>query len=217
MGYQELDRAGYRCKLRVVIAGAEGMHSRAESLGDGKATIGWGHASMRVGRIVASILSLLCMAACASTSGASTQRAFSGTWSARICDEKSSRECGIYSLQLIERNGRICGRHYAATVGLGRLEEGLDEEGATIVGIVVEGDAVVVIRSVRNEAHYMAKMTRSGNALLWERVGQVDAGSMEESPVIPLKQTLMPDTGAQALALQREFEAAPCAWISEVE
>lgn len=43
MKYRELTEQQYEERLRLVIVGAEGLHSRAEDVGDGKATIGWGY------------------------------------------------------------------------------------------------------------------------------------------------------------------------------
>lgn len=43
MEYRELDQAEYDRKLRLVIVGAEGLHARAQDIGDGRATIGWGY------------------------------------------------------------------------------------------------------------------------------------------------------------------------------
>lgn len=42
MEYRELTQADYERKLRLVIVGAEGLHSRVQDVGDGNATIGWG-------------------------------------------------------------------------------------------------------------------------------------------------------------------------------
>lgn len=42
MEYRELTQADYERKLRLVIGGAEGLHSRVQDVGDGNATIGWG-------------------------------------------------------------------------------------------------------------------------------------------------------------------------------
>lgn len=43
MEYRELDQTEYDRRLRMVIVGAEGMHARAQNVGDGMATIGWGY------------------------------------------------------------------------------------------------------------------------------------------------------------------------------
>lgn len=43
MDYRELDQAEYNRKLRMVIAGSEGLHSHAQDVGDNRATIGWGY------------------------------------------------------------------------------------------------------------------------------------------------------------------------------
>ena len=43
MDYRELEQAEYDRKLRMVIVGSEGLHARAENIGDNHATIGWGY------------------------------------------------------------------------------------------------------------------------------------------------------------------------------
>ena len=43
MQYRALDQAEYDRKLRMVIVGAEGLHTNAQNVGDGRATIGWGY------------------------------------------------------------------------------------------------------------------------------------------------------------------------------
>nr|WP_298152511.1 hemolysin [uncultured Pseudoxanthomonas sp.] len=43
MDYRELSQAEYDRKLRLVVAGAEGLHAHAQNIGDGMATIGWGY------------------------------------------------------------------------------------------------------------------------------------------------------------------------------
>lgn len=42
MQYRELTEEEYYDRLRVVVAGAEGISPRAENIGDGMATIGYG-------------------------------------------------------------------------------------------------------------------------------------------------------------------------------
>lgn len=43
MKYRELTEEQYAERLRLVITGAEGLHGKAQDVGDGKATIGWGY------------------------------------------------------------------------------------------------------------------------------------------------------------------------------
>lgn len=43
MDYRELTQEEYDRKLRMVVVGAEGLHARAQDVGDGRATIGWGY------------------------------------------------------------------------------------------------------------------------------------------------------------------------------
>lgn len=43
MEFRQLTREEYDRKLREVIVGAEGHHGNVRDVGDGRATIGWGH------------------------------------------------------------------------------------------------------------------------------------------------------------------------------
>lgn len=43
MDYRELTEQQYNERLRIAIAGSEGLHARAQDVGDGRATIGWGY------------------------------------------------------------------------------------------------------------------------------------------------------------------------------
>jgi GH24 family phage-related lysozyme (muramidase) len=43
MDYRELTEQQYYDRLRIVVAGAEGLHARAQDVGDGMATIGYGY------------------------------------------------------------------------------------------------------------------------------------------------------------------------------
>ena len=43
MDYRELSQSEYDRKLRLVVVGAEGLHARAQNIGDRMATIGWGY------------------------------------------------------------------------------------------------------------------------------------------------------------------------------
>lgn len=163
------------------------------------------------------VLALCSLVACAAASPKSSPQTFNGAWTAHLCDKTVSNECGIYSLYLIERNGRICGKHYAATIGLGRLEEGLDEAEPTVVGISGNGQAAVIITSVRSGAKFMGRLTHKGNNLLWERVGQVDAGRVEESPVFPWRQEMTREMGSEAIMTQASLQRSSCRWIDSVD
>lgn len=43
MEFRELDRAGYLAAIQRVVVGSEGLHARAQNVGDGRATIGYGY------------------------------------------------------------------------------------------------------------------------------------------------------------------------------
>jgi hypothetical protein len=56
--------------------------------------------------------------------GQSLAGPFSGEWGARACEGQKPDYCGGFYLKLTQLGDRICGDHYAATPGLGRLNEG---------------------------------------------------------------------------------------------
>lgn len=101
---------------------------------------------------------------------------FSGAWSVKWCDKaKPVRDCGGFSLYLVQDGDRICGEHQVATVGLGRLDEG---QPGTVLGSVSGNKATVVIDATRSGAKYLATAKRAGNRLQWRLVGMVKVGEV---------------------------------------
>ncbi|TXI45392.1 MAG: hypothetical protein E6Q50_16545 [Lysobacter sp.] len=150
--------------------------------------------------------------ACASSAGKQRATAdFTGAWSIDLCNEADPKiPCGAFDLYLHQDNdGRICGEHFVATPGLGRLDE---SDPATVLGTVSQGVAVVVIRSTRNDALYMARLSLIGDRLHWERVGMIVKGVNDEPPIIPGIKTLARARVKEKLQYQQDIVSSPCEW-----
>jgi hypothetical protein len=111
---------------------------------------------------------------------------FSGAWSVKLCDQSDpKRQCGAFDLYLVQdESGRICGEHFVATPGLARLDE---SDPATVLGTAGPKTGVVIIKSTRNDARYMARLSMVGNRLHWELIGMVSSGLNDEPPIILVK------------------------------
>jgi hypothetical protein len=135
---------------------------------------------------------------------------FNGAWSVKWCDKaKPDRDCGGFSLYLVQDGDRICGEHQAATVGLGRLDEG---QPGTVLGTVSGNKATVVIDATRSGAKYLATAERSGNRMRWRLVGMVKAGEFPEPTIIPQSETLARDINASQIEHMNVVKGAPCRW-----
>ena len=135
---------------------------------------------------------------------------FNGAWSATWCDKANpDRDCGGFSLYLVQDGDRLCGEHQVATVGLARLEEG---QPGTVLGIVSGNKATVVIDATRSGAKYLATAERSGNRLQWRLVGMVEAGEFPEPTIIPQRQALTRNTEASQIEHMKAVKDAPCRW-----
>jgi len=106
---------------------------------------------------------------------------FSGAWEVKWCDKNPKIECGGFYLYLIQKGTRICGDHFAATPGLGRLNEGGPK---SIIGTVVGSTAVVAITSGRDNTTYLAKAKRVGPALEWQLLETIKEGEKTDSSLI---------------------------------
>ena len=135
---------------------------------------------------------------------------FSGVWSVKWCDKaKPDRDCGGFSLYLVQDGDRICGEHQVATVGLGRMDEG---DPGTMLGNVDGNMATVVIDATRTGAKYLATAQRSGNRIQWRLVGMVEAGEFSEPTIIPQSETPARDIGTSQIEHLKAVEDAPCRW-----
>lgn len=139
---------------------------------------------------------------------------FSGAWSVQWCDKANpDRDCGAFSLFLVQDGDRLCGEHQVATVGLGRLDEG---QPGSVLGTVSGNRATVVIDATRSGAKYMATAERTGNRLQWRIVGMVLAGESAEPTIIPQKDTLTRDVRASQVEHVKAVKDAPCRWPETV-
>ena len=135
---------------------------------------------------------------------------FNGAWSVKWCDKANpDRDCGGFSLYLVQEGDRLCGEHQVATVGLGRLDEG---QPGTVLGIVSGNKATVVIDATRSGAKYLATAERSGNRLQWRLVGMVNAGEFPEPTIIPQRDALTRDISAHQIEPMKAVKGAPCRW-----
>lgn len=138
---------------------------------------------------------------------------FHGVWSVKHCDKaEPSRECGAFYLYLTQQGDRICGEHFVATAGLARVDEG---DPGTVLGTSDGKDAVLLIKSTRNNAWYMAKGEISGDRLTWQRIGMAVPGMDDEPPIIPQADSLTKSTAPEQLEHLKEIEAAPCQWADQ--
>jgi hypothetical protein len=153
---------------------------------------------------------LSAMVACASIPARATQPDFGGAWSVQWCDKADSdRDCGGFSLYLVQDGDRLCGEHQVATVGLSRLDEG---QPGTVLGIVSGNKATMVIDATRSGAKYLATAERSGNRLQWRLVGMVNAGEFPEPTIIPQRDALTRDISAHQIEHMKAVKDAPCRW-----
>ena len=139
-----------------------------------------------------------------------TKPDFNGAWPVKWCDEANpDRDCGGFSLYLVQDGDRLCGEHQVATVGLSRLDEG---QPGTVLGIVSGNKATVVIDATRSGAKYLATAERSGNRLQWRLVGMVESGEFPEPTIIPQRQALTRDISAHQIEHMKIVKDAPCRW-----
>jgi hypothetical protein len=146
------------------------------------------------------------------SSGRDVASAMVGAWTARLCDRPDPKmACGSFVLHLIQTEEGLCGEHFLATPGAARLDEG---EPGSVLGSGRGSEAVLVVKSGRNGALYMARVQRRGAALGWTRVGMVDAGSDAEPPILPDTLSLQRDESPAAQERLRALGDAGCAWPS---
>lgn len=114
--------------------------------------------------------------------GEKTNSGFSGQWHLELCDKSISEECGGFTVYLIQTGKKICGDHFFATPGNGRLNEGAPR---SIVGSVTENNiANIVITSGRNGAVYRVRAIENGDILNWEVVEEIKSGPEGDSGLV---------------------------------
>ena len=107
---------------------------------------------------------------------------FSGQWHIELCDKNINEECGGFTLYLIQTGEKICGDHFFATPGGGRLNEGSP---CSIIGSVTENNvANIIITSGRNGAVYRARVIKDGDTLNWKIIEEIKPGSEGESALV---------------------------------
>jgi hypothetical protein len=126
---------------------------------------------------------------------------FQGSWAVPLCALGDPEKCGGFELYLVQRGTRLCGDHFAATPGLGRLNEGAPR---SVVGTVTGNTAVVAITSGRDGSILLARITRTSSGLRWKVAERVKEGEQAESPLIPFSASLVPRSGEQLERVSRE-------------
>jgi len=126
---------------------------------------------------------------------------FEGSWAVPLCALGDPEKCGGFELYLVQRGTRLCGDHFEATPGLGRLNEGAPR---SVVGTVAGNVAVVAITSGRDGSILLARVTRSARGLRWRVVERVKEGEQAESPLIPFSASLVPTPNEQLERVTRE-------------
>lgn len=135
---------------------------------------------------------------------------FNGAWSVPWCDKADpGRDCGGFSLYLVQDGDRLCGEHQVVTVGSARLDEG---QPGTVLGIASGNKATVVIDATRSGAKYLATVERSGSRMKWRLVGMVKAGEFAEPTIIPQSAALTRDFSTSQIEHVKEVKDAPCRW-----
>jgi uncharacterized protein YecT (DUF1311 family) len=117
---------------------------------------------------------------------------FSGQWHLAICDTSISKECGGFTVYLIQTESKICGDHFFATPGGGRLNEGAPR---SITGSVSEsGIANIVITSGRNGAVFRVRATENDDTLNWTVIEELKRGPEGDSALVLEKGDLKRET-----------------------
>ena len=107
---------------------------------------------------------------------------FSGQWHIELCDKNISEECGGFMVYLIQTGEKICGDHFFATPGGGRLNEGAPR---SIVGSVTgKNVANIIITSGRNGAVYRIRAIKDGDTLNWKIIEEIKSGSGDDSALV---------------------------------
>ena len=108
-------------------------------------------------------------------------RPFEGAWGIRMCaPNQKMEECGGFYLYLVQRNDRVCGDHYTATPGLGRLNEGGPR---SVVGPVLGDVATLQVTSGRDGTRVRASARSVNDSIEWKVVEVLKEGG-GDSPLI---------------------------------
>lgn len=111
----------------------------------------------------------------------SKQYDFSGQWHVSLCDKNISEQCGGFTAYLVQDGEKICGDHYFATPGLGRLNEGSPR---SVIGTVDDDAANLFVTSGRNGAVLRVRAVKKGETLDWKIVEDLKVGLEGESALV---------------------------------
>lgn len=139
---------------------------------------------------------------------------FNGAWVAWICPsgvKQSSGKCANFVLELMQKDGKLCGAHMYATAGAERIDEGAapsvnaDIAGGTASGVAISGLA-------GRQARVPMKLILHKGVLRWQRLDSPSGDSL-----LPRKASL---TRAKSRTLfaplfEQELRAA-CIYIFNV-
>lgn len=138
---------------------------------------------------------------------------YNGAWIAWICPsgvERSSGLCANFVLELMEKDGKLCGSHMFATAGAARIDEGgapsltadIDSRGSGASGIAVSTLSPTPLRM-------RVELTLDNGALRWKRL---DSPSGDH--LLPLNARLTKSKSRTLLApvFEQELRAA-CAHV----
>jgi len=117
---------------------------------------------------------------------------FTGTWSVAWCDKtQPGKDCGGFTVHLLQQETWLCGTHSGATPNLTRVDEGDDP---SILGTVMGDTAVLTIRSGRNDSIHLVTARRQAGSLDWQLTDTVRKGDTD-TEVIALREKLVNSTG----------------------
>ena len=110
---------------------------------------------------------------------------FTGHWSIDLRSAEArarNAECGSAEFELSQQGDRISGSHSFATVDCGRVNEGGPD---SVRGVVVNGEAVLVVTSARNGAVVLGTAKLRNGKLYWHYREEVRPSDVEgDSPLI---------------------------------
>ena len=96
---------------------------------------------------------------------------FEGVWTGRMCNRQApERECGVFTLYLAQVGERICGLHFAATPGLGELEE---SDPGSVLGNHSGNKASLFVANSGTGSKEIVVVERISSDLKWHVVGPV--------------------------------------------
>lgn len=135
--------------------------------------------------------------------------ALDGSWIAVMCDrQRPDLECGRFGVHLVQIGDRLCGSYFGARIGLSQIDEGGPK---TVKGQAIADGAVLTVRSSRNGAIYLARLSRRQDALHWQVVDTVVEGD-NDVDIIALDSMLERDGSREA---QEQYASEKAACLSD--